>query len=272
MRIKIKIDNVVEYYMKHSKDNWGDEDFPNVAPPFEEFEIEFRSPQYIYVANKMRENPIAGVVWTTEYKTQTVTKGQSIGDTLVKEDGWYVEATAKSNSMNLWFYFKYFCDSQGKLTKNNNVDGKETSIAIGFDPTVITGNREHAVDFLTTTLQPQLLAISFMHCKNTSIVEVDPNKDVKPRIRRHWEKKGKPPLEKYHVLNIEPVKKALSNPAVKNNETAISISLHICRGHFKDYRKGKGLFGKYKGLYWWDEHIKGDVEEGIVDKDYNIKI
>lgn len=49
------------------------------------------------------------------------------------------------------------------------------------------------------------------------------------------------------------------------------LPLHICRGHFKDYRNGAGLFGKYKGLYWWDEHARGDEEHGVVVKDYEVR-
>ena len=29
-------------------------------------------------------------------------------------------------------------------------------------------------------------------------------------------------------------------------------ALHICRGHFKDYREGRGLFAKTHGIWWWD--------------------
>jgi hypothetical protein len=29
-------------------------------------------------------------------------------------------------------------------------------------------------------------------------------------------------------------------------------ALHIMRGHFKDYREGRGLFGKVHGMWWWD--------------------
>ena len=46
--------------------------------------------------------------------------------------------------------------------------------------------------------------------------------------------------------------------------------LHICRGHFKDYRES-GLFGKVKGIFWWDQYVRGDLENGAVVKDYNVK-
>ena len=48
-------------------------------------------------------------------------------------------------------------------------------------------------------------------------------------------------------------------------------ALHICRGHFKDYRDGRGLFGKHKGLYWWEQNVRGSIEQGVHIKDYRVR-
>ena len=73
----------------------------------------------------------------------------------------------------------------------------------------------------------------------------------------------------FKTLEIEPMKRALKHEG--QSETAgLKKALHICRGHFKDYSK-HGLFGKYKGLYWWDSHVRGSTEEGVVVKDYAVK-
>lgn len=48
------------------------------------------------------------------------------------------------------------------------------------------------------------------------------------------------------------------------------MAMHTCRGHFADYRKGKGLFGKLKGLYWINSHVRGSEEHGVVEKDYAV--
>ena len=39
----------------------------------------------------------------------------------------------------------------------------------------------------------------------------------------------------------------------------------------KDYRKGKGLFGKYKGLWYWGPQLAGSGSEGVVVSDYEVK-
>ena len=35
-----------------------------------------------------------------------------------------------------------------------------------------------------------------------------------------------------------------------------------CRGHFRDYREGRGLFGKYKQLVWTPMGLRGGREKG----------
>jgi len=70
-------------------------------------------------------------------------------------------------------------------------------------------------------------------------------------------------------LEIEPMKKVLKSEG-NIDEVGLQRALHICRGHFKDYSNGKGLFGKHKGLYWWDSTVRGTESEGKIIKDYNI--
>jgi hypothetical protein len=49
-----------------------------------------------------------------------------------------------------------------------------------------------------------------------------------------------------------------------------AVRLHKVRGHFADYRKGSGLFGKLKILIWVDEHEAGDSELGTVVSRYRV--
>jgi hypothetical protein len=123
--------------------------------------------------------------------------------------------------------------------------------------------------FTTVCNMIVFMALTFMHCKNVEIEERDtsygiPNKILKKRIRHD----NFVPL-KYHVIKIIPFgKKSKTSEGLGDGG---KHSLHICRGHFKDYTKGKGLFGKYKGLYWWDDCTKGDIANGVVDKHYEVE-
>lgn len=112
------------------------------------------------------------------------------------------------------------------------------------------------------------VTISFMHCKKqTKLIEHTPPE----KVQRKRARRNKPPLTKYYTLDIEPLKEILRTEG-RVHEVGLPKALHICRGHFKDYSQGKGLFGKYKGLYWWDSHIRGSEDAGAVVKDYAVKL
>jgi len=109
-----------------------------------------------------------------------------------------------------------------------------------------------------------LFSISLMNCKNVSLIE--PNESKKLADKR--ERKSKPAY-RYHVLKVNPMSSHNKTDNLHQPRSEPYQSLHICRGHFKDYRE-KGLFGKYQGIYWWDSHLRGDMSMGIVDKDYEL--
>lgn len=112
-----------------------------------------------------------------------------------------------------------------------------------------------------------LLAISLMHCKN---VTVDPGPARSPKMVKAWTKRhGRPPL-RFHTLTIEPMRRVLRESGAESRGTGLRHAMHIARGHFKDYRDGSGLFGKRHGLYWWDAHVRGSRDEGVVTKDYRV--
>jgi len=114
---------------------------------------------------------------------------------------------------------------------------------------------------------PALLATSFLHCRNVRTEEhAPPAKLSKAHARRHGQ-----PLVRHKTLTIEPMKQILRKQGQVESQ-GLTKALHICRGHFKDYRKSGGLFGKHKGLFWWDMHARGALEQEAVVKDYAIKL
>jgi len=110
-----------------------------------------------------------------------------------------------------------------------------------------------------------LFSISLLHCKNVIIKHAEQtHKEKKQREKAT----GKPGV-KFKTLHIEPVTKILRTEG-NADENGLQMALHICRGHFKDYRDGNGLFGRHKDIYWWDDHAKGSEEFGTIIKDYSI--
>ena len=108
-------------------------------------------------------------------------------------------------------------------------------------------------------------AISFMHCKNVEIL----SKEVPSKLQEARKKRGKRPLVTIKVLEIKPVVRILKEEGEIDSK-GLKYALHLCRGHFKDFSKGLGLFGKYKGLYWWEAQARGKISKGVVLKDYKL--
>ena len=112
---------------------------------------------------------------------------------------------------------------------------------------------------------PISLATTFLHCRNVVVEEKSPS--IR-RSRAHEERTGRP-LVTFKTLQLEPVQRLLSEEG-KREEVGLKVALHICRGHFKDYRE-RGLFGKRHGIYWWGQALRGHAEQGVVLKDYAVK-
>lgn len=131
-----------------------------------------------------------------------------------------------------------------------------------------------------------LLTLSFLHCKNVELKTVEES-DVSEESqapRRKVAKKARQkqtavrdqqaiqarPIVTYHILDVEPMKQVLRSEG-RAEQQGLKRALHICRGHFAHYEQGKGLFGKYHGTYWREQHVRGSAEQGVRVKDYRIK-
>jgi hypothetical protein len=120
---------------------------------------------------------------------------------------------------------------------------------------------------LALYLAPLLLTISFMHCRNVSIRPVDPPE----RLSRRYERKHNRPLTRYHVLDIEPMRRILDTEGEAQTK-GLRHALHICRGHFKTFTEDAPLFGRHVGTYWWPAYVRGSAEVGTVEKDYRLRL
>jgi hypothetical protein len=117
-------------------------------------------------------------------------------------------------------------------------------------------------------VMPALLTLSFIHCRNVEVIEHDPTptRQLRRQSQRRQEKTGFP-LIRFRTVEIEPVKRVLHEEG-RISEVGLAQALHICRGHFKDFREGEGLFGKHHEVYWWNDHRRGTLEKGAILKDY----
>lgn len=245
-----KVDNVAKYYWQSQKDNWKITDYPNLAPPFPGFWMEYKLPKTIHSEGhfrKQHEDLQVGCLFTTELVENEEYKWIISIMTFMKSEGLGI-LTGNEIAVRL-------------PIKEDGSVWKGIMFSIGENMIKDFGERE-SVDFLINYIQPFFLAISFLHCKN--VEQVERNLDIPRKERR-----PKDYFEKYHILKIEPMRKILASEG-KSESTGLRNALHICRGHFKDYRDS-GLFGRHPGIYWWDSQVRGDRRVGIVNKDYEVK-
>lgn len=118
-----------------------------------------------------------------------------------------------------------------------------------------------------------MLAISFMHCHNVALETTTPAKHIvrSKSARRRGDTDYQPVT--FKTLDIRPMREILQRAeegAAQGDRTA--RALHICRGHFRHYQEGRGLFGKYAGTFWVPMHVRGEKAQGITVKDYRIKL
>jgi hypothetical protein len=287
--IVVVIDNVAKYYWEGTPETWDISDFPSLAPPWPVTFLEYRAPSKIVLPegtipfHKENHGEHFGILLDSVESGADITFRPKLSGTLasilpghqpdrvppVNDEGlkWIQEATVFAElhgDILLKGTFSWGLNDNGVFhEKWKEVLGGLPFLA-PFNPNMTIEEKMPLAHDCWVFLAPALLAVSFMHCRNTVVRDVAPE----PRLEKANRRRGKPPFVRYKVLEIEPVKKIL---AAQGNAqvTGLKQALHICRGHFKDYRE-HGLFGKRKGLYWWDMHVRGTVKQGVVLKDYKM--
>lgn len=244
----IVADNVAEFYAGHqnssaSGDGWKGDDFPNCAPPFPTFFIEYACPfdtargQVGWFFIDLDEDHVAN--FCEQYDVEDCEK-------VVLASAWGV---VKGTAVYCGIKNLLFLDSRGAVV---------FSKIFGFAT-------DSELERWTIALHPALLAISFMHCKNVS--REDQTEAAGPT--KKWLKRQKQPELRYYTLQINPMKEVLRKDG--NCEVnGLKKALHICRGHFATYSEDKPLFGRIAGTVWRPSHVRGSADHGTVVKDYEI--
>lgn len=161
-------------------------------------------------------------------------------------------------------HYSFPLDSQGQFRQTK--DGQVEAAFGPWDSQADLETIQNVTALGLTWLHVPMLATSFTHCKNVNVVAQEPHKHIARRfLRRH----GIPKVT-HHILEIDPMKTTLRSEGGMDEHGSSQRALHICRGHFKDYRE-RGLFGRVHGLFWWDAHVRGSTEHGVRTKDYRVK-
>src|SRR5215831_11258956 len=228
------IDNVADYYFTASdQEHWDlTKDFPNLAPPFPAFWCEHKIPRLIHSKEK-GDTDTSGWVNTGRVGTliTALTRHQFQGENVPDNVKWVLwgelfvdygrHAIVGEGSHGAFFFA---IDAEGRLVDRPWMQTYS-------HPSLNDEMRNFMIWF-----NPALLAVSFLHCKN---VTLDKYRTPPKLARRYKERHGVEPCE-YHTLVIEPLKQILRSEG-KSHEVGLQKAMHICRGHFKDYREGRGL-------------------------------
>jgi len=305
--VVLTIDNVAQYFYENERNyfGWQIADFPNLAPPYETFWMEFRVP------NVCQANPDSGLyglhaigalflatdipALAPADRAQIYARFPPFTSPEVQPQlQWWltvtpiIQQTSHPGSLtHLNVNCNLFLDAQGQVFLvrirdetqefaagvahghpiQTDAQGAYIEAGMGWVPIIQPVSGE---EFLQGCLEanqllyPFWLAISFLHCKNVTTTSIDPCHSRKPP------KPGDPCRRAhYKILDIHPMREVLRREG-KQDTTGLKQALHTCRGHFRDYRQGRGLFGKYKGLFWVDSHVRGSSTYGKVVKDYAI--
>ena len=109
-------------------------------------------------------------------------------------------------------------------------------------------------------------SLAMMNCANITATE----HKAPDAFQKARQKSGKRPLVSYHTVQVDLGKTPRQIGADQLPGDGATPRLHKKRGHIKDYRGGKGLFGRYKGVWYWGPALAGSEEEGVVVSDYEV--
>jgi hypothetical protein len=282
------INNVSEYYYHTRCQMWDmHKDFPNLAPPFDTFWMEYDPPDEILEL----EDPNAD----TAKGGKTVLRNASglMGRVGMFCAGRKVENKPYDKELLVNTFLEYpngsliggagislfGLDKEGRvvyyspcwyssqLNEDPNVNASDFGIQQRHDKDIDDLIEEAWYNSICLATIPAYLAISFLHCKNvTTEIKTPKPKKSKLHLRKHGQ-----PLLKYKVLEIEPMKRVLNMEGEMKSQGMVR-ALHICRGHFKDYREHGLGRSHVKGLWWWDAHVRGKAEHGAVEKIYSVSV
>jgi hypothetical protein len=268
----IHIDEVAALFACHEKSVWHPRDFPNWAPPFERFFVEWNQPATWLVAGRLVTNVAPSQV------------------------GFFVRAVRGSANIDAWLSHAYappivsydagaaewmLIASAWQSTPERPICGApcrpdfHAGILVRADGGYLDGfmggsaaleeSRDNGSGDHVTPLNILGFGISFMHCHGVSTAQIEAPLGKTGR-RRH---PGTPSL-KHYELRIGPAVRAIRREAGAEH-SSLKRALHICRGHFMHYTEERPLFGKYAGTFYCPDHVRGHVDAGRVEKEYVVR-
>jgi hypothetical protein len=260
------IDNVADYYYTGTdQEHWDlGRDFPNLAPPYECFWCEYRLPKRIHSKEK-GDTDVSQ--WVQHGRAGCFV--MALEPDHVKADGGLPQGTRWILWVDLFVDYGW----TGRLPEGPHapiflcVDAEGRALDAPHAQAFIDEEHVDLMKSVMAWLHPIWLTMSFLHCKNVAVVD---NAVDKPLAKKWHAKTGVWPTP-YKTLVIEPLKAILRHQGGAE-KSGLARAMHICRGHFKDYREGRGLFGKYHQLVWQPSILRGTKGKAAPPREIEVKI
>ncbi len=277
----VKIHNVADYVFQSPAGDWDfRRDFPNIAPPFDNLWMEWSHSRrwsfhdippddpgpdriragFSILGIDLRDPEMETLLPDTVRKPPPEARWMCIGNFILHvDDGFSMPPS-----------ITWFVSEDGHYVPESLNDGG-IGVRLSFNPLFKFSFEPTEADWNEATglywfLPVPFMALTFMHCKKVELVK---GPAWEARLQQARQRRDREPLVRWHTLVIDPVKKIVGS-ANGGNSMLSPKALHICRGHFKDFRQ-QGLFGKNHGIYWWPMHVRGSQANGEVHKDYLVR-
>ncbi len=237
--VPIRIQNVADYlYLEADQDKFNFyRDCPNIAPPWPVFFMSYRIPSRLRTRDGWQPAEAPGLELGYLFN----------GEEEEATGAWTLRCILFQGSLARGVDWRI--DKDGRLLPASGIPIKEGAVEYSASP-ILRWPQCQILDNSPLDLElfaVPFLAISFCHCENVPLLR----EPVPPKVRAKRERAYGWSPDAWHTLKIEPMRKRL-NAAGACEPGGLKRALHIMRGHFKDYRKGRGLFGKNHGMWWWD--------------------
>jgi hypothetical protein len=279
--VLIKIQNVRDYYMEHWREHKWNEvaSFTCVKLPFSKilfsYDHEFVHPEKrtitvrhvnVGVAICSVENFLSKAMEDKVDLGETIHELHTLGPESV------IEARIAIDGISLPGQWYVFIDKMGQVLTDEERHLGWIWTRDPKDTAKLMEKEQWAEEFESAVGRHgciALTALQFMNCKNVQVLDNAPTRQQ----RRQAEREGKQPGVTYKTLVIHPTNQKRRVVQHSDGSAIHGVSLHIVRGHFKDYRIGEGLGRAHvKGMWWWSPQVRGTSERGKVVKDYSVEV
>lgn len=274
--VLIKAQNVRDYFDRHYEEhNWMQlTSFSAARPPFEHVVISFDDRPLPYM-----ELGHIDVLISSSNKLTTfmdfcgkLDDGEEGAFKISNDASLFLRILVYKDTAPFAGYMLLFLDKMGQVLPVSDSDEGKSYLWVHSEADKSLLKEfglplERYLDVYGREVCIALATVQFMNCKNVEIIDNPPSRQQ----RRAAERKGEPRPVTYKTLRIVPFGRVARQQDRKAQAMGAEMSLHICRGHFKDYRQGKGL-GKWhrRGVWWWSPQVRGKVSSGRVVKDYEV--